>query len=444
MIQYKMRLQIIIILLTPLFYLGIGGKYPWLLLGSHGIGIGMLFFAVSALIVCLAIRYLALENYFYPQIATISKLNLVIALIFALGYDFIQYKHFHQFAYQNPYLCYLAIISLIPFVVLIPNSKLEERSFFMWIGLFVIVHQLLSIYYFPLVIERSDMLKAIELSLTNYFSGGDPYHKTLANVGIPPYLPLTLLSFAPALWLKCDLRIITVIGNLILFSLIYAKYHKLTQLSKLSLILVLCNPYWLMRHDLYFYLFLIELCLIFIYLPHLNTVIKCIILACLISTLQFGWILFPFILCAISHSLRQLIYQALLSISIALIIVLSFIHHGNFTSFIHAIFLHAEYTQSYNSDITFGLSPIFYFASNQKLLYFSQIIGYLVILANILWHFSKREKSSPEFYLASASVAYFWFMLTNYFIETYLLIPLIFTISLMETRQVNGQDKANI
>ncbi len=265
--KLHMRIQILLILFMPLFYIGIGGKYPWILLGKSGIAIGMSFFFSTALLFTIVAIVIKVEQITSYRIYFVAKLNLCLATLFIGLYDIIQFKHFAQFGYQKPQLLYLLdvlfCICTVLYLYCFSGHKPNTKFFFSLVSLFIILHGGLSIYYFPLSILRSDMLSAIELSVNAFMHSGNPYMKTLPMVGIPPYLPMTILSFLPAVVLHIDPRVLSIIFTIIMLLLLLYQYYNLTRLSQIALILVLCNPYWLMRHDLYFQFFLIELVIIF-------------------------------------------------------------------------------------------------------------------------------------------------------------------------------------
>lgn len=428
--KYHDRMLILLILFYPLFYLGIGGKYPWILLGENGIAIGMSFFFSFTILFIMSIILIKIELIKQNRLKNIVWLNVILAILFVTFYDFIQYKHFARFGYQSPF--YIYVLNSAMLFTLFAMRKIlynKNKALMLLLSIFVIVHYGLSIHYFPLTIARSDMLVAIRLSLEHFLQHSDPYIKISQDVGIPPYLPMTILSFFPSVVFNYDPRVIALLLMGILILLIFIKFEKLTYYSQWGIILVLINPYWIMRHDLYFQLFLIEIVLVFLYFPSLNVFWRSIILGAFLATLQFAWILFPFIIFAYSNNYRQLLQQLLISILVGTIIVYSFVE-PYFSSFIHAAFLHKEYLGRYGSDITFGLSPIFYFAKSQLSLFVAQIIGCIVLVSYSVVQYLFYGNRDKNFYLISSVVCYFYFMITNYFIETYLLIPVILVLAL--------------
>ena len=421
------RLVKLTILFYPLFYLGIGGKYPWAMLGGHGIQVGMLtFFSCSSAFVVLCFLKI-IDRLSYERLELLFYVNLICASAFILLYDVVQFKHFQRFGYQKPLLLYFIDVLLILFSFVM--VKIKIKNLLIIISFFYICHSAVSIVYFPLVIERSDMFAAILGSIQQFSIGLNPYAKIYQNVGIPPYLPLTILSFYPAVVFKIDPRYVALFYSLITILLILYKINLFEDRSKILLCLLFMNPYWLMRHDLYYQLFMLELVVVYCYFQKMREITRIIFLGIFICTLQFAWIIYPFILLAYSSKLMQVIRQAFFSLLIALCITFYYTH-GYVLSFYNAIFLHQEYLGSYSSDITFGLSTIFYFAKTQVALYLIQVIGCLAILGYFIARFLLHKHSNRGIYLAASGVCYGYFMITNYFIETYLLIPVLLSICL--------------
>ncbi|MDD3265646.1 MAG: hypothetical protein PHC75_00520 [Burkholderiales bacterium] len=419
-----------LVLFAPIFYLGIGGKYPWVLLGKYGIGLGMISFFILTLCFFLMsfIRYgnVINETLFYK----IFNFNLILSILVAIAYDLIQYKHFLRFAYQQPTMLY--VLSILAIIVIFLSIKLEKtRCNALWI--FVIcasyssLHYLGSIYYFPLTEARSDMLPAISLSIQHFYDGFSPYHKSIESIGVPPYLPFTMISFIPAYLWNIDFRFITLVYWIISMVLIAYKINKFTMEQVCAICLFVINPYFLMRHEMYYQIFLLEMIVICLYLQYFNYAGKVIIFGVFISTLQFAWILMPFIILADSKSKSEAITKFILSTAIGFLISLIYIgiNQTNLADFIKAMFLHKEYNSPYSSDITFGLSTVFYFAKSQVLLYIMQILSCLSIILYSIYLYIVKGNRSHNMYLSMSAICYMIFMTTNYFIETYLLAPLI-------------------
>lgn len=299
------------------------------------------------------------------KIYKIFQVNVVISIIVSIAYDFIQYKHFIKFGYQNPVLLYL--LGVVTVIIVVLNNR-SIKNIFVICSIYSVMHFLLSVHYFPLVSGRSDMLEAIYLSIQQFMLGVSPYYKSNMEIGVPPYLPFTMISFIPAYFLQIDFRFLGVVYWIISILLILYKFDKLSLEQKLASSLLIVNPYFLMRHEIYFQVFLLEIVILCLYVDSLKLRYKIIFAGVFISTLQFAWILCPFILLSWSKSIRHLAINFILTIIVSVVITFVYIHNG-VHDFLNAIFLHKEYSHSYSSDITFGLSTIFYFAKSQITLY---------------------------------------------------------------------------
>lgn len=418
-LTFHKKLLSSIIIFAPLFYLGIGNKYPWILLGKYGQSVGVLCFFIMTVIFLL--YNVVNDEVLFSKLQRIFYLNLLLSLLFVIFYDLIQYRHFSCFGYKNPVMLFICTIVAIVFIVV---KRDNIRSIFVACGLYSILHTVFSLYYFPLATARSDMLPAIHMSLHQFVVSASPYVSTSSAIGIPPYLPVTMLSFLPAYFFQIDFRIIGLLYSIITFIIIWYKFNVLSGVQRFGLCLFFVNPYFLMRHDLYFQFFLLELVILCLYFDKFRIIYQVIFLGIFVATLQFAWILLPFILLANFRRGVTVINIAILVMFLGAII--SFVYvHVNINDFIHAIFLHKEYKQPYSSDITFGLSTIFYFTKSQVVLYLIQVTGCLIMICYALYNYVIMKIRGKEYYLSLGAICYLFFMVTNYFIETYLLMPMI-------------------
>lgn len=415
------RIILSITLLAPIFYLGIGNKYPWALLGEHGKAIGIIFFFFMT-VLFFSVSLLPVANRFSTtSIQKFFAINLLLSVAFSIGYDAIQYRHFLKFGYQKPLLLYILGVMALTLLVIFRNKL---KVIFVLCGLYSIFHYAVSIYYFPLVIARSDMLAAVAASINQFLHNISPYYQSSTNIGIPPYLPVTMLSFIPASLLKLDFRLVGLFYWILAIGLITYKQYTFSTIQKMALCLLIVNPYFLMRHDLYFQCFLLEIVILCLYFSSFNFIAKGIFLGFFIATLQFAWILYPFILLAENRSMKNLVIMLSISLIVGISISLLYVHNG-ISDFFHAIFLHKEYLSPYSSDITFGLSTIFYFANSQILLYVIQIAICVLIILTAIHNYMIKPIYTRNYYISLSAICYLIFMSTNYFIETYLLIPML-------------------
>lgn len=434
--SYPQKIILLAMIFYPLFYLGIGTKFPWSLLGENGVGIGMVIYFVAT------VMFLAVVIFMRPSISDlrlfkIININFILAAIVTIGYDFIHFKHFQSFGYVNPIGLYVLDIIWFGYMFNILNhSKLIQWGPAI---LFIALHYILSIYYFPNNPLRSDMLFDIQCSLDQFSHGLNPYTKIEPMINVMLYLPGTIISYFPAYWMNIDYRILSLLYWLIGLFLIYFKLkNKPISINHLAVLLIILNPYWLMRHDLYYYVFIIELIIIFLYFPYLNELMRTLVLGVTFATLQFAWIIAPFILFAYSKNIRQLLRQTIFSSILAIGIIVSYTGWSN-SDFYKILNIH-EYMHPYSGDITFTLATIFYFAKSQELLYLLQVVGCLVIVCIGMVLFFMIKIRETKVYLNLASICYFYFMITNFHTWTYLVIPalLVFSLANLASDEING------
>lgn len=422
--NFLIKLQLLFLFFYPLFWLGIGNKFPWVLLGKYGIDIGnSTFFFLTACFFLLL--WVAPVNGLNLYRENIFKGMAIIASLFIVIYDIIQYKHFAHLGYQSPKMAYLLDVINIGFILLLLKKKNISWLYY-WCCLFFMAHLALSVFYFPLNPLRSNMLTGIQAAMNAFLSNQDPY--LLSSKDLVPYLPLTWAAFIPGKLLALDLRIVGDFYYALCLILIGINFKKLPTINKYLVCLWLLNPYFLMRHDLYFQLFLLEIVIFALYIHRLPRLLLLIMLGAFIATLQFAWILYPFFLLAISKSCQQLIMN--LCISIASFLLLMWVFLGHFFSAYIAHSIRSAGVHGiqdarnfpYNMDITFGVSPIYHFAQNQHSLHLLQLTlcALLGLFAVVQWY----RKADSNF-LAFGLYAYLIFIATNYFLETYFYVPVL-------------------
>ena len=421
--SFLQRLQLLLIFCFPLFWLGIGARYPWVLLGEYGIDIGYICFFILTLSFFI-LTLLKIDKWLLEHAYKVFLLMIGLATFFVLFYDLAQYKNFERFGYKLPILLY--VIDAINLVVVgFILKKFSFKYLFLCCCIFFILHECISIVYFPLTPLRSDMLPAIDVAITNFLANQSPYKQLFANIGIPRYFPLTWVSYLPAHFLSIDFRVWGLFYYILTLLIIALNFDKLPKINQYLLCLLFLSPYFLMRHDLYFQLYLLEIVVLAFYIEVLPKYLNAIILGIFIATLQFAWVLYPFLLLIISKNIRQLVINWLISI-LAFIFIMWLFIGGSFIDFLS----YSTPSMGKNSasgfyDISFSLATIFHFASTYKILYFIQIVSFLVIVLITLFRwYSKNIVEKPN-YLAIGLYAYLFFVATNYFLETYFYIPVL-------------------
>ncbi len=427
--NFLQRLQVMLIFFSPLFWLGIGANYPWVLLGEHAIDIGYIFFFIITSIFFI-LTWLKIEQWLIENDKYAFLIMVILAILFIPVYDMAQYKNFANFGYKFPILLYLIdIINII--IVWFILRKFSIKLMFYWCGLFFLLHECFSVIHFPLTPLRSDMLSAIDIAITNFLANQSPYKETLTIAAIPHYFPLTWFSYIPSHFLSIDFRILGTIYYISILLIIAKNFDGLAKVNQYLLCLLFLNPYFLMRHDLYFQLYLLEIVILALYFTRMPRYINSCFLGIFLATLQFAWILYPFLLLTISKNIRQLIVNWLISIAVFIFIMWVFIG-GSFIDFLSYSTPSMGKESGFNSDITFSLASIFYFATKQSILYLIQIVGFLIIVLMTLFRWYKKSVVEKPYYLALGAYAYLFFIASNYFIETYFYIPILLLAALLK------------
>jgi len=188
---------------------------------------------------------------------------------------------------------------------------------------------LLSIWSFPIAIQRSDMLPLISAAGKTILNGHNPYHFYTfpTEIVFLTYLPGTVLAFLPAVVLQIDLRFLNIVYVVILAVLIYRASSIQYRSQVAALIgLFLLSPYVQYRHEIYTQ-------------PHWLSIVACLLLAQKRKLLwaaaifgvsaalsQFSWILFPFLLLFIfqQKGYRCALSAAVIALSVATLTVAPF------------------------------------------------------------------------------------------------------------------------
>ena len=211
-------------------------------------------------------------------------------------------RHFAGFGYRLLKIPDLVVFSVsilaIGTMVLFPNKVSPAWKLAVILGTYA-GGSALAILSFPLSYLRSDMLPVIFWAERALLSGRNPYQHFYVAERIYdfPYLPGTLLSFAPAQALHLDLRWASIAYVIAGMSLIY---WATTETSRPKVVLLiglfaLC-PYLQYRHELYTQGHFFSLIVVFVMMQrrHFAWAAAAFGLSMVIS--QFSWVIFPFFL----------------------------------------------------------------------------------------------------------------------------------------------------
>lgn len=217
--------------------------------------------------------------------ATQGGVWLRMLLVVDLAFFFLLWSKFKAMGYSFPWL-HLLIAGFGLFFIRVERLKIS--------ALLSLGFLAASISHFPLHPDRSDMLISIRETLDGWNHHQGIYQavpvggwKALAH-----YLPGTLFSHLPAWALGIDLRWNQFIYRCLWMGLFFwkAREHRLTSNSSKLLHLLLLNPYWNYRHELYFEFFLLVI-VAFWTLPRWRV----LSFPLAVWTRQWVWTLAPFV-----------------------------------------------------------------------------------------------------------------------------------------------------
>lgn len=388
----------------------------------------------------------------------ISPLSVFVFFTFIiLGLHIFQAKYFFNLGYQipsKPFLsAYIMTFGLIIFFYIYKNNL---RKHLVLVSLiWSILLRLIPIIFFPISPERSDMLPSITASIDGFFAGGNPYTPYLGVTQPMAYLPLTWISFIPANLLNFDLRIMSVIYDLITYSIIYKIWNNSdkTNPDKESLSIVIIGwylfPYYHFRHDLYFSIYFLLLVLTFFYLNKSinsnskkdiksNSIIAALFLGFSIATRQWSWVLWPFfsLFCYFRWKVFG-IYLSIFALISGLLIVVPFMV-VDFDLFYHSVISIYDQIESMKQlrEYTVGFSNIF---NETGLLHLLGPIQYIILLGFGITAVLYLRSLQSLFQFSIACL--FVFILFNKIVSTYLyisLIQLVIVFLILKTNRVSS------
>jgi hypothetical protein len=240
--------------------LAFGKSYPW---GMLPWDLGRVFWIVLSLAFLVPVIHLTLKNeklsvvftQWSHKIAQILQKRawLLILVLSNAIFQLFNYFHFRHLGYQFP------VLSLITSLLIAIWIRYDRPILAYSLNLLLLVY---SIYYFPLTGFRSDMLSVIENGLRLWSQGESPYQLIQFPWGPSrmPYFPGMLFSHFPAWALGLDLRWNSLLYRF-LWMILLAKSP--SRKNNGLIFFFVLNPYFNLRHDLYFDFFLLLTALFF-------------------------------------------------------------------------------------------------------------------------------------------------------------------------------------
>ena len=212
-----------------------------------------------------------------------------------------QVRHFGAFGYQvRPLADFLALTAVVLGIGM--TIWRSQTSPIVKMGIYLALYavgQVLSILSFPLNYLRSDMLPVIFWADRALLSRQNPYqHFYVADrIYDFPYLPGTLLAFAPAQALHIDLRWAAIAYIVVAMYLVYAvTLPKFQQLAAGLIGLFVLSPYLQYRHELYTQGHFLSLVGVFVLMHKRRYDWAAAVFGVSMVISQFSWVFFPFYL----------------------------------------------------------------------------------------------------------------------------------------------------
>lgn len=288
-----------------------------------------------------------------------------------------------------------------------------------------------EILSFPLDPQRSNMLPVIEASARTLLSGSNPYRFYEMAGGTWPlnYLPGLWLPYVPLLALGLDPRWLSPPSLLLLAGLL-SRLSRGTSSATHALVLsgsVLLNPYFLLRHEAYTYLFLLLVALFCASMLWERRAWSSILFGVILASRQTFLPLLPFYLWTLFTRKRLVepLVHLLVVGSVAASIVLPFVlaNHEAFRASVidwHQTALGYSYAQAEGLLTTFNLSIFLFRMDLGSWLQMAQ--GGALVLSLL---FAAPFVRSPLAGLRAMSIALLVFLLLNPVVWTYLYMPLL-------------------
>ncbi|MFQ5748498.1 MAG: hypothetical protein ACE5H3_03450 [Planctomycetota bacterium] len=219
-----------------------------------------------------------------------------ILSLFAL---FFQQNLYEKYGYDLDPAVSLSIFAFI-FSILFLSWRFKFKAdllFGILLSVFV-VHQVLSIAYFPLSPFRSDMLPLIQKATGSLLQGENPYREYALASGhlYLTYLPGMLLCYFPATALGFDLRVMNLIffcGAMVFLYCAPSPGKRPKQLF--FIVAIMLNPFLQMRHEVYIFPILFILSGMYFFLVRQRFFSLLVWSGAAATVSQLIWVVYPFL-----------------------------------------------------------------------------------------------------------------------------------------------------
>jgi hypothetical protein len=215
-------------------------------------------------------------------------------------------------------------------------AALWAHSRFAGILLAGLILKLYPIVCFPAAAKRSDMLPIIENAAQSLVVGDNIYRYYLLDNGVWTQMvrfPGLVVTYAPAVILRFDARLITLACETLFFVLLFRRFGR-NPLFLTGLILLALSPYWHFRHELYEAPFWVALVVLLLAIERRDRAVEIVTLSVLVCMHQWSVLFLPFIvlLWARSRSWRYGLATAGSALAVGALVV-GVASRGDFASF---------------------------------------------------------------------------------------------------------------
>jgi hypothetical protein len=319
-----------LILSLPVFWLSFGKRYPFGTFGAAGEKVGTLFwFCLSVFWVFSFMKWSRESEKLMAYVKRARPFLVLISLCLVPVFDFLSWKHFTFLGYRCPVIAFvLDALAILTGLCFSRKWSGKESHLFWFLASFSVLHLAACIGPFPLRAERSDMMPTIVRAWELFAGGGHAYDASLGATQRLPYPPLLWLSYGPAQALGFDFRWMCVFFRAATIFLLFRRFrfnpHLLVYFG-----LFLAQPYLLFRQDLCLDFYWFVLVASIIAAERRLELLGGILIGCLVSTIQWGWITAPFLLLLTSqrsHTLKSV--GALIRVSVVSVFVCTVVYGG--------------------------------------------------------------------------------------------------------------------
>ncbi len=419
--------------------------------------VGLLNAANVAGALLLASLYIGLireGNTAFPNLLVYGVLTLMVSILLYLPFWFRSNARSSVLLVSDDHSIKLTLGALLAFLIV---TWLSQPLFLRWLllceGIFLLAwlaHQMTPARAYCLVLaagvgmrwianyqipfgSTSDMLPLVKSGLLAFLDGENPYRAHIITMPFATYpltmtyLPVTWMSYLPALLLKIDLRWTNVGADIVSAWALWFGMRKPVRngsyIGALLLGLWCLNPYFSSRMDAEISIFCMVLSLFLYAMATQRFWMLGVITGIMLATVQLALIVVPFafVYLLIQTGIKRAAGVSTLALAIASVLIVPF--YGE--NMLHGVLLHWQHLYDFdlvwarNTIANLNYAVFFYGLSAQKLL---APIQMLICLA-MFWLFVKQRDFTLGTTLRFSAITLLLFLQFNLVVWTYLFLP---------------------